>query len=240
MKTSTSIAILLCSAFLSINAQGLEPIISFEDNSESYCMQICFDGKCFYTVNGGVKDVGKITAYSINGIFLQSYPLPLDMRSIFYHTRNKCFYVCTTDKKLFKIIDINAGTYELVYENLYDNKQISLTIDPNGKFLYAFDNGTLSIYKFKTGTLVRTLSGLKCGEGNRKGAATVAIDRKKNIYTWDSDTKTVFVYDKNGKFLISHKLKYGDFGYSLSFAKEMFFVSNSPKNKKGTWFGYKL
>ena len=97
----------------------------------------------------------------------------------------------------------------------------------------------MTIFKFKTGELIRTLSGLKCGKGNRQGAGTVAVD-KKYIYTWDSEGKQVFVYNSEGRFLKSFTLSDGDFGYSLSYANNILFVSHSPQGKKGTWFGYSL
>lgn len=221
-------------------SQEKQPAFSFNEDPKSYCMHICFDGKAYYTVNGGVADVGMITAFSINGDSLQSFPLPLDMRSIMYSAKNKCFYITTTENKVFKIVDLAAGTYELVFDNLYKNKQASLAIGPKSKYIYVFDNGTLSIHKFKGGALVTTLSGLKCGKDNRHGGATVAIGDKRNIYTWDSASKTIFVYDHEGQFIKSHTVSSGDFGYSLSYANDMIFVSHSPKKKVGTWFGYKL
>ena len=222
-----------------LNAQVLTPFITFEEESESYCMHICSDGNSYYTVNGGVPEVGKISSYTLNGELIKSYPLPLDMRGIMYNKKTKSFYVNTTDKKIFRIIDLNAGTYELVFADLYENKQSSLAFDPIGKFIYAFDNGTLSVFKLKNGELVQTLSGLKCGDGNRKGAATVAVD-KKVIYTWDSDSKSIYSYDKKGNFIKSFNLSEGEFGYSLSFANGMIFVSHSEKNKTGKWYGYNL
>ncbi len=241
MKTNQLLIVLLNFIILTAYSQeAKKPSVSFEHDPESYCMHICWDGYNYYTINGGVSEVGKITGFSAQGVFLGSYNLRLDMRSIFYHPVNKHFYICTTDKKLYKIIDLSAGTYELVYENLYENKQLSLSIDPKGKFLYAFDNGTLSIHKFKNGNLIRQLSGLKCGDGNRKGGATVAVDKYFNVYTWDSESKTVYVYDKKGTFKKSFTLAEGDFGYSLSFANNKIFVSKSSKGKKGKWFGYSL
>jgi len=238
----TCILFIIC-AFSVINfslSQELKPAISFEDNPKSYSMHICFDGKLYYSVNGGIAKVGQISLFTIQGVYIQSLPLPIDMRGIVYCERSKCFFFNTTDYKIYKIIDLKAGTYELVFDKLYENKQASIAIDPRSRFLYVFDNGTLSIHKLKKGKLVRTLSGLKCGDGNRKGGATVAIDRKRNIYTWDSDSRTVFKYNKKGKFLKSFKLSKGSFGYSLSYANDMLFVSHSPKNRKGIWYGYKL
>ena len=220
-------------------AQSVPPVFAFDENPGSFSMHLCSDGNNFYSANGGVPEKGKITSFNVDGTLISSYSLPLDMRSIMYDKKTKKIYVATVDKKIIRIIDLKAGTYEVVYSDLYENPQSSVTLGPKGKLLYAFDNGTLSIYNFKKGTVVQILSGLKCGDGNRKGAASVAVDAKY-IYTWDSASKTVFAYDKSGRFIESFKLRDGDFGYSLSYAMGMIFVSSSQQGKTGHWYGYKL
>ncbi|MCK5279915.1 MAG: hypothetical protein KAQ62_02130 [Cyclobacteriaceae bacterium] len=239
MKKKLLVPLILFSILSTLNAQVLTRFISFEEDSDSFSMHLCSDGKSYYTVNGGDPKAGKIFTYSLKGELIKSYPLPLDMRGIMYNKKTKSIYVNTLDKKIFRIIDLSAGTYELVFADLYEQEQSSLALDPNGKFLYAFDNGNLSIFKFKKGVLDRTLSGLKCGKSIGKGAAAVAID-KKYIYTWDSDSKVVYAYDKKGAFKKSFILRDGDFGYSLSYANGMIFVSHSEQNKKGNWYGYYL
>lgn len=239
MKKTFIVSALLCLTVSILNAQELSPSVTFEEKPVSFSMHICSDGVNYYTVNGGIAEKGKITSYSPEGKLIKSYPLPLDMRSIMYNKKTKSFYVTTADRQIIRIIDFGAGTYEPVYSDLYENKQSSPAFDPKGKFLYAFDNGTLSKYKFKKGTLVQTLSGLKCGDGNRKGAATVAVD-KEFIYTWDSDSRQVNAYDKKGMLKRSFVLSKGDFGYSLSYANGMLFVSHSLQGKTGHWYGYTL
>lgn len=203
-------------------------------------MHICFDGNNYYTINGGVPDVGKISAYSKEGKLIKSYPLQLDMRGIMYNNKTKSLYINTVDKNIYRIIDLSAGTYELISEKIYENKQSSLAFCTKGKNLFVFDQGTLSIYNFKKGKLIRTLSGLKCGKGNRKGGATIAVDEKQNIYTWDSESQTIYCYNKEGMFRKSFQLSQGNFGYSLSFANGMLFVAQTEQDKPGKWFGYRL
>ena len=234
--------VLLIAAFAScgtITSQAVEPVLEFNENPVSYSMHICSDGAYYYTVNGGVPEDGSLFKYTLQGQLVKAFPLKLDMRGIMYNGKDKCLYVNTVDKKIFKIIDINAGTYELLFENLYDNEQSSLSMDAKGKYIYSFNNGALSIYKFKTGELVKVLAGLKCGDGNRKGSGTVVVV-DDYIYTWDSDLKTVYVYNYDGIFVKSFILKSGDLGYSLSQANGLIFVSHSPKGKKSTWYGYDL
>jgi DNA-binding beta-propeller fold protein YncE len=221
------------------NAQVFKPVISFLENPISYSMHICSDGFYYYTVNGGGvgAKVGKIFVYTMEGKFIDSYPLELDMRSIIYNKKDKNLYVNTKDKKIFKILDIDDGTYELIYADLYENEQASLALDPKGKYLYVFDNGTLSKYKFSKGELIQTILGLKCGSDTRNGSCVVAVDGKY-IYTWDAAKHTVYAYDKEGQFINSFVLSDGDFGCSLSFANGLIFVSQSKAKRVGKWYGY--
>ena len=74
---------------------------------------------------------------------------------------------------------------------------------------------------------------------NRGGKVRVAVS-KKEIFTWDSELKMLYKYDKKGRLKNSYILRNGDFGYSLSYANEMIFVSHSRKGRKGIWYGYNL
>ena len=224
---------------VTLSAQNTEPAIMFSETPRSYSMHICSDGLNYYTVNGGVPEDGCIFKYSLKGEFIAAFPVELDMRSIVYNKKDKSFYVNTIDKKIFKIVDMKAGTYELVYENLYDNEQASLAMDSKGKSLLFMNSGTLSIYKFKTGELDRVLAGLKCGDGNRKGSGTVAV-ADNVLYTWDADAKKIYAYNWEGIYLKEYSISSGDFGYSLSSANGLIFVSHSEKGKKATWYGYNL
>ncbi len=222
-----------------IRSQALSPVIVFNESPVTYNMHICSDDSYYYTANGGVAEDGKITVYNLQGIPVATYPIKLDMRSIMYNRKDKSLYVNTIEKVIYKIIDIEVGTYEVLYSGLYNNIQASLAIGYKGKYIYAFENGTLSVYKFSDGSLVKTLSGLKCGEREIKGSVAVAVD-KHHIYTWDSDKKTVYAYDLDGRFIRSFILSQGDFGYSLSYANGLIFVAHSESGKTGTWYGYDL
>jgi hypothetical protein len=222
-----------------LKSQAIEPVIEFNETPKSFSMHLCSDGMFYYTVNGGMVKEGRIFKYTLQGQLVKAYPLKLDMRGIMYFGKEKCLYVNTVDKKLYKIIDIDAGTYELVLDIPYENKESSLCMDSKGKIIYSLDSGSLYLYKFKTGELVKVLAGLKCGDGNRRGAGSVAVI-DDYIYTWDSKSKTVYAYNEDGTFIKSFLLKSGDFGYSLSQANGLIFVARSPESKPSTWYGYDL
>lgn len=220
-------------------AQVVEPILSFNDNPVTYSMHICSDGTYYYTINGGVAKDGKISKFKLNGEFVASYPISMDLRSIMYNKKDKSLYLNIKGKDIYKIIDIENGTVQLLHSGIYENEQASLALDPAGKYFYELNAGDLSIYQFKTGKLYKKLSGLKCGTKGMKGSTTIAVD-SKHLYTWDADTRTVYMYGKDGAFRKSFVLKNGNLGHSLSAAYGLIFVAKSEMGKPSTWYGYKL
>jgi DNA-binding beta-propeller fold protein YncE len=239
MKLRLLILSLMVFVVAGLFGQVLEPLVTFTDNPTTYSMHLCTDGGHYYTVNGGVAKDGKISKFKLNGEFVESYPINQDMRSIMFSKKDKSLYINIKGKEIYKIIDISNGTVQLLLSGIYENEQTTLAIDPKGKFFYALNNGDLSVYQVKTGKLVKKISGLKCGSKGMKGSTTVAVDNKF-LYTWDADTRTVFVYTKNGVFKSSFILKSGNIGHSLSTAYGLVFVAKSEMGKTSTWYGYKL
>lgn len=219
--------------------QPLVPIISFEEHPMTHNFHIASDGKNYYTVNGGRAALGQIKKYSLSGELLETYSMNLDMRAIMYNSANKKFYVCCTDKNIYMIVNMALGDYKPVLRNFYKNQHAGLALSPDGKTLYYFEDGNLSIYKFPSGKLVKTVKGLSCGPSFSQGSVTVAAD-SKYIYTWNSETQTVYVYDPDGKKIKEVVLSLGTFGGSLSCANGFIFVSEDGDYNKGAWYGYDI
>lgn len=222
-----------------VSGQVLNPVISFSEDPDSYCMHICSDGQYYYTINGGVAEQGKVFKYNLDGTFIAKYPLRMDMRSIMYSRKDKSLYISNKNKEIYKVIDIASGTVQLVHANIFENEQSSLAMDPNGRYIYALDNGSLAMIDLKKGTVVKKMSGFKCGNKGMKGSTTVAVD-SKYLYTWDADLRAVYVYDKKGIYRTSFTLRSGNMGHTLSVANGIIFVASSEKGKLGNWYGYKL
>jgi DNA-binding beta-propeller fold protein YncE len=219
--------------------QSLKPKIQFEDEPRTHNVHVASDGSYLYTVNGGKGYLGQISKFSLTGNYVTSYDIDLDMRSIMYNGKDKMFYVCTYDRNIYKITDITSGKYELVLSQLYENEQANLALSPSGKLLYYFDGGTLKIFQFPKGKLVKTLTGFDCGSEFSTGSCAVAVD-DKHIYTWNADYKSIFVYDLKGKKIKSASITKGDYGFSLSCANGLIFVSVDGNYNIGTWYGYDL
>ncbi len=242
MKTRilSSLMLLMLSLITTIGlAQSLKPALQFEDDPRTHNVHIASDGSYLYTVNGGKAYMGQISKFSLTGNYITSYDIDLDMRSIMYHGKEKAFYVCTYDRNIYKITDMATGKYELVLSQLYENEQANLALSPSGKLLYYFSDGTLKIFSFPKGKVVRIIKGLDKGSEFSTGNCAVAVN-DKNIFTWNADYKTIFMYDLKGKKVKSFQITKGDYGFSLSWANNMLWVSTDGNYEVGTWYGYTL
>lgn len=231
------VAFILIAGFLS--AQTLLPKIVFKEHPQTHNMHIASDGKFLYTCNGGKADYGQISKLDLNGTKIASYKIELDMRSIMYNPSDKKLYVNTYSQELYRINALSMGTYTKIFEFTDRSEQSAPALSANGKLIYFNDYGTLYVYSMKDGSLKKTIFGLKARDNAISGGTSVAVD-KKHIYTWDADTKEVYVYDLKGKIITTLNLNQGSYGFSLSIANRLLWVSTDGNYEEGTWFGYEL
>lgn len=224
---------------ISLSAQSLKPIIQIKEDPKTHNMHITSDGEFYYTCNGGKPDKGRINKFDFDGNLIDTYIIKLDMRSIMYNGKDKHFYVCSYDGNIYKITDIKYGSFEVVHKEIYSNAQANLALSPNGKLLYYFNEGVLLVYNFKNGKLKKTITGLDCGKDVKTGSSCVAVD-DKYIYTWNSDYSLIFIYDLKGNKIKSEKISKGNYGFSLSYANGLIFVSIDGDYGTGYWYGYDL
>jgi hypothetical protein len=241
MKTLKIIAVLTFAVFL-LNvgkAQILQPKITFNEDPRTHNVHITSDGSYYYTCNGGVASKGQINKFSFDGNLVETYDVELDMRSIMYYKKDKSFYVNCFDGNMYKITNLETGEYKVILKDFYENTQANLALSPNGKLLYYFDDGTLKIFSFPKGKLKKTYVGLNRGNQFTTGQSSVAVDGKY-IYTWNSSKSKIYIYDLKGKPVKDVKISDGDYGFSLSCANGLVFVSTDGNYDTGTWYGYDL
>jgi len=218
-------------------AQTLTPRIVFKENPLTHNMHITSDGKFLYTCNGGKSEFGQISRYTIDGNKTGSYKLELDMRSIMFNASDKKLYVHTYEQKLYKIDDLEKSIYSEVFDFSERNEQSAPAFSHNGKLIYFMEYGNVFVYSMKDKQLKSTLSGLKSADNAAEGGTAIAVD-KKNIFCWDAGEQTIYIYNLKGEFRKSVKLKKGSYGFSLSFANGLLWVSDDGNYEEGTWYGY--
>jgi DNA-binding beta-propeller fold protein YncE len=221
------------------NAQKLSPKLVFKDTPQTHNMHITSDGHFLYSCNGGKSEFGQITKFNLDGTKIASYKIELDMRSVMYNASDKKLYVNTYSQKLYKINDLMLGNYSEVYDFSDRNEQSAPALGTNGKYIYFMEFGDVYVYTMKNGKLKTTITGLNTTDNAAEGGTAVAVD-KKHIYSWNGSEQTVYIYDLKGKFQKSVELNQGDYGFSLSFANGLLWVSTDGNYEEGTWYGYEV
>lgn len=209
--------------------------IKFSDSPKTHNMHITSDGQYYYTCNGGIASDGQISKFSLSGSLIESYPIPLDMRSIMYNSSDGKLYVSTCDQNIYKITSLSSKSYTKVHSAITSNCQSTTALSPDGKTLYEFYEGTLKIYRMSDGSLQKTLRNIKYGEYS---SYVVAADNDY-FFTWNSTDKEAYVYDLNGNFKNTIKIPAGGYTFSLSIANGLMFTSDDGNYSTGTWYGYK-
>lgn len=242
MKANNWVIFLACLLIFNGTAwaqQAIGPSVVFKENPLSHNMHITSDGKFLYTCNGGRAELGQVNKLKRDGTHVAGFPIKLDMRSIMYNTSDKKLYVYTYSRKLYKIDDLTQGTYSEVLSFPERSEQSVPALSSNGKLICFIELGDVFFYNLKSGKLENTLHGLKCADNASDGGTAIAMD-KKHLYSWNAREQEVFVYDLKGKFEKSVKLNQGFYGFSLSWANGLLWVSADGNYETGTWYGYDL
>jgi WD40 repeat protein len=238
MRTLIVFATLFLLFGFSVQAQN-EPVIYFFDEPLTHNMHMTSDGEYYYTVNGGIAEDGQINQYTFDGEYVDSYPIYLDMRGIMYNPKDKSLYVNTYEKEIYKITDLYYGDTEYMYTLDALNEQATPAISTDGKYLYAFDYGVVTIFKLKNGKVVKELYDFGSGDDPITGSSAIAVDGKY-IYTWDAGLQEIYVYTLSGEVVKTVTITDGDYGFSLSAANGKIFVSVDGDYDTGVWYGYNI
>lgn len=222
-----------------LKAQPIKPSIIIDDYANTHNMHICFDGEYYYTVNGGITDQGLINKYDIEGNFIATYDIYLDMRSIIYNENTEKFYLYCYDNNIYEITNFEIGAYKLIHKELITSEQATVDLSPDGKKLYFNDNGKVKIYDFSTGKLLKTFENIKCGKDVFEGSNAIAVSNK-NIFTWHGKKREIYIYDLNGNYISTIRIVDGDYGFSLSYANNMIFTAFDGNYDDGQWYGYEI
>jgi DNA-binding beta-propeller fold protein YncE len=226
---------------VSIPETGVKPelVMKIQDKVFYHNVGITFDGKYYYTVNGGNEDYGKVNQYDAGGKLIASADVKVDGRAIFYNPSDGKIYIKTYMRDLL-VYDPKRKEVKTVAEGVFHDNQSSPALDPSGKRIYELVEGTLYVMEFPSMKDIQTIEGLPCGEFPY--SVTIAAS-KDFLFTWDEDGN-VHVLDKNGKELASFKFKRTFHGMSLSWANGMLWAAEdadaSDYGGVGTWFGYTL
>ena len=215
-----------------------ELIIQWNEGPQNHMMGIAWDGEYYWTINGG-NISGLLNYYDADGDSVGTTNIGIDGRGIVYNPQTELLYISSYTGNVYQIDDPMTGAYSMLHSGIMQNGQASLGMSWDGSLLYDHYSGTVEVHDFFSGNLIDTMTGFGYGAGNYGGECAIIADTDY-LYTWDTNSNTLYVYDLEGNSIDSYTLPFGDNGMSLSMANYMVFVSEDSDYNIGTWYGYEL
>jgi len=221
--------------------------VRIEDWVYYHNVSIAYDGKHYFTINGGNDGYCMINEYTRDGKLIEKYNVGLDGRAIFYSPGDRALYVKDYGFDLYRFDPGNAEVQVELSEVFYDENS-SPGMSPDGKFFFEQVGGEVFVYDVKTGEEVRTIEIAEYFDEH--GYSTSIAASNRHLFVW-GDHFDVLVYDMNGKFVSRYKLPKlgvkdgedkGGFGYSLSYCRGMLWIADDADamdvGGEGYWIGY--
>lgn len=221
---------------------NIKQVIKFDDEIYFHNVGIAWNGKNYYTLNGGNKDYGKVNTYDRNGELKGSAKVTVDGRAIFYSPAKKKFYVKGYSQDL-QSYNPKLHVVRTEAAGVFHDEQSSPALSPDGKTMFELSGGTLYIMDFP-GMAVRKMieEFSDVTDANATYNSVIAAGRDY-LFTWSEDG-TVVVYDHDGKHVSDFQLKTGLYAKSLTWANGMLWGAEDADGRTeggtGTWYGYSL
>lgn len=201
---------------------------------------ITFDGRHYFTINGGNDGYCMVNEYDRNGNYIDSYDVMLDGRSIWYNSKEDQIYVKIYGTDIY-VLDLEYEDAYLELEYLFEEDNSSIATSPDGKFLYEIVDGRITVYDFRDGEEVRSFKIDEYYDEHGYSSSIAASD--DYLFVW-GDTDVVIVYDLNGKQITKITLPRDGYGFSLSYTNDMLWIAKdadgSSSGDDGYWYGYEL
>lgn len=207
-------------------------VITFFDSIPMHNMAIASDGTFYYTGNGGNAASGQVNTYDLNGVFLHSASVAVDIRALFYNSATGHLYAKSFDQNLYQV-DPVTGAVTLIHSGIFAWSQSSPALVPDGTTIIEHEDNTIRLIDFNTGQQTGTMTGFYYGGFPSNEAVGTSGDR---IFTWDGTL--VHVYDMAGNPIESYNLPSGHYGFSLKFVNGLLFASDDGGGGTGVWYGY--
>jgi WD40 repeat protein len=247
-------AVLLAAAFLAVTGATCgkpkpltvapEQQLKFTDEVYYHNMGIAWDGEFYYTVNGGSPDYGKVNKYDESGELIESYEIETDGRSIMYSPEEEGLYIKPYGQDLLSV-DLDLEETSTESEGIFQSEQTSVAMSPDGLKLYELSAGEVYVYDMDLGEEEESFTLEHYSSTDELGFSYAIAASDRFLFVWGPDTeKEVYVYTLNGKYVTRFELPRKGFGFSLSWANGMLWVSKdadaSTDGGEGTWYGYEL
>jgi hypothetical protein len=155
-------------------------------------------------------------------------PYPPTRGRCWYNEADGKFYLKDFFLDWFEVNPITGALTPLLTDIFTDN-QSSPTLVSGGTQILEQYSGTVRILDLATGVEQSTMSGFTVGSGLLGGEQAIATD---GLYLFTIDLPTVYMYDMQGRPVMSFDVLNSAIGVSLSYANDMLWVS--PDWQTGT------
>jgi hypothetical protein len=216
--------------------------LTIEDHVYYHNMGITWDGRHYFTINGGNTDYCNLNEYDRKGKLEESHDVELDGRSIFWHPDEEELYVKVYGTSLYSV-DLDDEDADEAFEDVAAEDNSSVGFSPDGERVYELVEGTVTVREFDTGEEIESfeLDGAS-DEADLGYDKSIAVS-DRYIFAWDEDDE-IRVYDLEGEYLTRFELPRAGFGFSLSWANGLLWVAQDADGKDegedGYWYGYEL
>lgn len=214
-------------------------VVKFTDHVFFHNAGITFDGKHYYTVNGGNDDYCQVNKYTRAGKLVQTYDVELDGRAIFYNPGEDEFYVKPFGTSLYDA-DLEDEDADEVLEDVFFNDQSSVGFSPDGKRMYEFYEGEVLVFDDDG----EEQDDFEIVDYYEEGLYPNSIAASNtHVFVW-ADTDRVGVYTRDGDYVTTVDLPFDGYAMSLSWCNGLLWVAQdadgSTDGADGYWYGFKL
>jgi hypothetical protein len=223
---------------------GVTPVLklTIEDHVYYHNMGITWDGRHYFTINGGNSDYSNINEYDRKGKLVASYDVELDGRSIFWHPDEEEMYVKVFGNSLYTV-DLSDEEADESVEEVFAESNSSVGFSPDGEKTYELSGGTVTVRDFDAGDEMESFDLNGVSDEESQGYDKSIAVSGRYIFAWDDDDG-IRVYDRGGNYVTKFDLPRSGFGFSLSWANGLLWVAQDADGRDegadGTWYGYEL
>ncbi len=212
--------------------------LEFEDEVPYHNVGIAFDGRRFYTVNGGNEEYGRVNVYDTSGKLLETWKVRVDARAIWFNPKTKKLYIKDYFRDLWEL-DPKTGKVKLYKESAFHDCQSSPGLSPDGKRVYERVDSLVFVMEWGT---FRDLDTIRISAEDDFPASVSVAAGPGALFTFDGET--LRVWSLKGELLGSYALPKGTYPFSLSWAGRWLFVADDADGEeagaRGTWYGYRF
>ncbi len=214
--------------------------VRIKDSVFYHNISITYDGKHYFTLNGGNISYCVINEYGAKGDFIRSYSLELDGRAIFYNPRDGELYAKGYANDLYRL-DLENGEMETEFLYIFFDENSSPAMSPDGKYFYELVDGEVIVLDANTGDEITNF--LVDEYYDEHGYSVTIAASGDRLFVWGGEQEVV-VYDLEGNHKGGFKLPRRGFPFSLSYCNNMLWIAEDADSKdergNGYWFGYRM